>query len=81
MTILWEEIVFLTKSASGDEAAEETIEMNVTSATSSITMEIDLNIVMAPFFFFFFFRCQLKTMTCRIDTVESRCRCVVAGTV
>lgn len=62
MTILWEEMVFLTKSASGEEAEEETIEMNV---TSNITNEIDLSIVMAPFFFFFFFslRCRLKKMT------------------
>nr|CCD74505.1 unknown [Arabidopsis halleri subsp. halleri] len=52
MTILWEEMVFLTNSAYGEESVEETIEMDATSVTSNTTIEIDLNIVIAPFFFF-----------------------------
>lgn len=60
MTILWEEMVFLTNLASGEDESEETLEMDVTSVTSSNTaIEIDLNIVMAPLFFFFFFSLRL----------------------
>ncbi|KAG2311279.1 hypothetical protein Bca52824_022836 [Brassica carinata] len=46
MTILWEEMVFLTNSASGD---DETIEMDETSVKSNIAIEKDLIIVIAPF--------------------------------
>ncbi|WZZ31127.1 hypothetical protein YC2023_014528 [Brassica napus] len=42
-------MVFLTNSASGDEEAEETIEMDETSATSNIAIEKDLIIVIVPF--------------------------------
>ncbi|KAG2311284.1 hypothetical protein Bca52824_022841 [Brassica carinata] len=45
MTILWEEMVFLTNSASGD---DETIEMDETSVKSNIAIEKDLIIVIAP---------------------------------
>lgn len=66
MTILWEEMVFLTNSAYGEESVEETIEMDATNVTSNTAIEIDLNIVIAPFFFFSL-RCQLRTMiTCKI---------------
>ena len=57
MTILWEEMVFLTKSA---DEAEETMEMDAASVTSNVSIEMDLIIVMALLFSFFL------TQICRI---------------
>lgn len=67
MTILWEEMVFLTNSASGDEEAEETIEMDETSATSNIAIEKDLIIVIVPFLLL------LRLTQTRSNQADTRC--------
>ncbi|KAF3569374.1 hypothetical protein DY000_02018350 [Brassica cretica] len=64
MTILWEEMVFLTKSA---DEAEETMEMDAASVTSNVSIEMDLNIVMALLFSSFF---SLRSAGSKVESVD-----------